>query len=799
MKKRIALLLSILMLFALVPVTFAEPDAVPTANLDINEVNFPDANFRAWVKANLAGGKTYMTPTEVAGVTEIDCYDENIASLKGIGKFPNLEYLDCSDNKIKSLDLSGNKKLIRLDVENNGMTSLNVSSCVNLEQLNCWKNELTSINVSANTKLGMLDVGKNNLSSINVSKNKALEILYVEENNLTKINVTMLPKLDSLDVSYNQIGTLDISKNPLLVDLYADGNDLTAIDVTKAPELEHLFISQNQLTSIDVTKNPKLTMLNIGSNYGIKKLDVTKNTDLRRLETDDTNLSELDLSKNPMLYTLNVCANSLAKLDLSNNPKISFLYAYDNFLTELDVSNLTNLYELNVSRNFLEELDVSNNTILERLSCCDNQIRYINLNNNTDLRELDCTGNRMEFLTLRYNTALESLYCGYNNLRQLHLENNTKLKAANMDLSPQRTADDLQYTTSGGYYYYNMSNLFESDSELSYVKAYNSSYSYNSSTGQMRLPGNNSKIDYLFNTGKGDMEVEVYRYYSSDFNITLDSWGGLYYKGTTPYMVWNGAKRNAPFTVREVGTDKEIEPYFYDYHYEENVAAGTGYLFVRMWGNSEVKRVWYKIYLPPTTATTVANTSDGIKISWAAVPGAAGYVVYRRAMNLSMSDWSKFDRWNNTTDTTWTDTKVYAGTRYQYGVKAYFKQRTDAVTGKTIGGVFDNYNLGEVGPLRTTVRIKTNKLSSVTAGTGKLTAKWTKIDVCTGYQVQIATNSSFTTGKQEVKVTSPSTLSKTISGLTSGKTYYVRVRGYNEFNGTTYYGEWTNVLTCKVK
>jgi hypothetical protein len=87
----------------------------------------------------------------------------------------------------------------------------------------------------------------------------------------------------------------------------------------------------------------------------------------------------------------------------------------------------------------------------------------------------------------------------------------------------------------------------------------------------------------------------------------------------------------------------------------------------------------------------------------------------------------------------------------------------------------------------------------VTAGTGKLTAKWTKIDVCTGYQVQIATNSSFTAGKQEVKVTSPSTLSKTISGLTSGKTYYVRVRGYNEFNGTTYYGEWTNVLSCKVK
>ena len=797
MKRRIALLLCILMLFALIPAAAAEE--TPKGNLQINSTNFPDANFREWVKTYLAGGKTSMTSTAVSAVKEIYCDCEDIASLKGIEKFPNLEKLDCSDNKLTSLDLSGNKKLKLVICANNKLTSLKVSACAALETLSCWGNELTSLDVSANKKLDLLRASDNKLKSIDVSKNEKLTTLELDENQLTKLDVSKLTNLVVLSVDSNQLTALDVSKNTALGALYVKWNALTSIDVSKNAKLETLEVFDNQIKSIDVTKNPELRMLNVSENYDVKKLDVTKNTKLLILECANTSISKLDLSKNPKLMELNICETGIDNLDLSKNSGIIYLYAYACLLCEIDVSNLGELRKLDVACNLLDQLDVTNNADLEMLSCYLNEIRYLNLSNNAKLTYLDCANNRLEFLNVRNNPELDTLYCGGNKIRALHLESNTKLTAANASLSPQRTTDALQLTYSDGRYRYYMKSLFETGSEASGVKPFDSSYSYDPSTYYMAMPGNVSEFKYLYDTGKGDMEVDVYRHYSGDFKVELDDWGGLSFKGTTPYMIWNGKKRNAPFTVRNASTDKVIDGYYYDYWYQENVNAGTGYLFVRLWGSDTVKRVWYKIYLPPTTATTVANTSDGIKISWAAVPGAAGYVVYRRAMNLSMSDWSKFDRWNNTTATTFTDTKVYAGTRYQYGVKAYFKQRNDLYAGKMIGGVFDNYNLGLVGPLRTTVRIKTNKLSSVTAGTGKLTAKWTKIDVCTGYQVQIATNSSFTTGKQEVKVTSPSTLSKTISGLTSGKTYYVRVRGYNEFNGTTYYGEWTNVLSCKVK
>ncbi|MBQ4423144.1 MAG: fibronectin type III domain-containing protein, partial [Clostridia bacterium] len=188
--------------------------------------------------------------------------------------------------------------------------------------------------------------------------------------------------------------------------------------------------------------------------------------------------------------------------------------------------------------------------------------------------------------------------------------------------------------------------------------------------------------------------------------------------------------------------------------------------------------------------------------------GAAGYVIYRRAWSSTTNGWTDFARWDNTTETTYLDGhdaahKVYAGTRYQYGVKAYFARRTDPVAETQIGGNVNdpsgNFNLGMVGPLKTTVRITTRELKSVTAGTKQLTVKWGGSTVFTGYQIQYATNSAFTKGVKSFKIDNPKTVSTVIKNLKTGTTYYVRIRSYHEFNGMTYYGEWSNVRSAKVK
>ncbi len=278
------------------------------------------------------------------------------------------------------------------------------------------------------------------------------------------------------------------------------------------------------------------------------------------------------------------------------------------------------------------------------------------------------------------------------------------------------------------------------------------------------------------------------------------------FKGSTPYVIANGNAQEPRFTVKNAADGSVVDPANYDFEYQENTNAGTGYVIVTFKGDySGTAQGWFKIYLPATTKTNVENVAEGIRITWEPVEGAAGYVIYRRAWSSTTNGWTTFERWNNTTDTTYIDGadanhKVYAGSRYQYGVKAYFARRTDPVSGATIGGnVGDNFNLGEVGPLKTTVRITTRTLNSVTAGTRQMTVKWGASSVFTGYQIKYATDANFTKNVKAIKITDPKTAQTVIKNLKKGTTYYVTIRSYHEFNGMTYFGEWSNVLSCKVK
>ena len=227
------------------------------------------------------------------------------------------------------------------------------------------------------------------------------------------------------------------------------------------------------------------------------------------------------------------------------------------------------------------------------------------------------------------------------------------------------------------------------------------------------------KLEPNIETGNTFLQNAHWYFFSETIENAKVEWNAedVKFKGSTAYVIANGSAKTPRFTVKnEDGSTINAESY--DYEYLENINAGTGYVIVTFKGDYVGScRGSFKIYLPATTETTVANVSNGIKLTWSPVEGAAGYVIYRRAWSSTTNGWTTFERWNNTTELNWTDTKVYAGTRYQYGVKAYFAQRVDPVSGATIGGnVGDNFNLGEVGPLKTTVRITTRVLNSVTAG-----------------------------------------------------------------------------------
>lgn len=95
---------------------------------------------------------------------------------------------------------------------------------------------------------------------------------------------------------------------------------------------------------------------------------------------------------------------------------------------------------------------------------------------------------------------------------------------------------------------------------------------------------------------------------------------------------------------------------------------------------------------------------------------------------------------------------------------------------------------------------KPTTLSSVTAGTGKITVKWTALTTqTTGYQIQYSTSSTFATGTKTVNVTKNTTTGKSISNLTKGKKYYVRIRTYKTVDGENYYSSWSAKKYATVK
>ena len=79
-----------------------------------------------------------------------------------------------------------------------------------------------------------------------------------------------------------------------------------------------------------------------------------------------------------------------------------------------------------------------------------------------------------------------------------------------------------------------------------------------------------------------------------------------------------------------------------------------------------------------------------------------------------------------------------------------------------------------------------------------LTVKWSKNTTATGYQIVYSTDKSFSS-KKTTNVTGAATVSKTLTWLTSGKTYYVKVRAYKTVNGTKYYSAYSSVKSLKVK
>ena len=248
MRKR---LLSILLLCCMV-LTLLPTAAFAAGDVDIDETNFPDANFRQYVKDEFdKDGNEVLSADEIAAADTIFVTGKPITSIEGIAYFTALTNLMCSNTKLTTLDTSYNTELVFLECnEVSTLTSLNVSQNTKLKVLRCNDNALADLNLTNNTALEKLECGGNEFTTLDLSKNTNLKYFGFFNGKLSSLDLTNNTNLEELYFCGNNFSTIDISKNTKLKFLHLFSNQLITLDTSKNSNLQRLWVYTNPLTSM---------------------------------------------------------------------------------------------------------------------------------------------------------------------------------------------------------------------------------------------------------------------------------------------------------------------------------------------------------------------------------------------------------------------------------------------------------------------------------------------------------------------------------------------------------------------
>lgn len=163
---------------------------------------------------------------------------------------------------------------------------------------------------------------------------------------------------------------------------------------------------------------------------------------------------------------------------------------------------------------------------------------------------------------------------------------------------------------------------------------------------------------------------------------------------------------------------------------------------------------------------------NAVKITWKKAKNAKKYQIYRAA-----SKYGKYKLVKTTTSRTYINKKLTTGNKYYYKVRG--------INGSQKGSF--SYKKYAVPKLK-----KVTGEKATSSKYDSISLSWNKVTGATGYQVYRAESKD---GKySRIKSTTDCKYKNT--NLTTGKTYYYKVRAYRKVNGSYKFGAYSNVVSC---
>lgn len=317
-------------------------------------VNIPDANFKAYLVGNSAINTNSDTEIQVSEATAfsggIYCFNLSISDLTGIEFFTNLTVLRCNENSLATLDLSNNTDLVELRCQENSLTTVDLSNNTSLIELNCNNNALSTLNLTNNTNLEELRCEANSLTSLDVSNNSQLDFIGCGSNPLTSIDLSNNPQLTFFGCNYNStLMTLDVSNNPVLTQIYCNDTPIMALNVangnnanfttfvaTNTPNLTCIQVDDVNYSTTNWTNIDATASFSLDCNFGLGLIEGTISEEVTLFPNPTTSQLTIQTEDKLISATIIDATGRSIHVNLNNNDII-------------DVSKLSNgIYQLQI-------------------------------------------------------------------------------------------------------------------------------------------------------------------------------------------------------------------------------------------------------------------------------------------------------------------------------------------------------------------------------------------------------------------------------------------------------------------
>ena len=190
---------------------------------------------------------------------------------------------------------------------------------------------------------------------------------------------------------------------------------------------------------------------------------------------------------------------------------------------------------------------------------------------------------------------------------------------------------------------------------------------------------------------------------------------------------------------------------------------------------------------PPAKVTEVdteTRSSTYLTLNWKKVSGASGYRIYK--YNTSSKSYEKVTTISKGSTVSYKITGLTVATEYQFKVRAYKKTDTGTLWGSSSSAYKD-----------CTKPAQTKNLKAATKSSA-VTLTWSKVARAGGYQIY-RYNSKTKKYEKIATVKGNKTFSYKNTKLKKGSTMKYKVRAYKTYNGTNYYGAYSEVVSIKVK